>query len=365
MRIRPELVIGVALIVVAFVALFLVANIINPPAQLVLVARRDIQAGERLSPDLAQAAQVELPFIDSFVLESEADRFEGAVFVEAVHQNEPIHKASLIDADNPAAIDRSSLALADPNLVAFVVPVSPETAPPDIREGDRVDLTLGVGSATFLAGSLSVLPTPNPLEPREVFVGSIAESGGQTYLGTPVEPSGSFLPVPVATAVPSPTSPPQVTLPIAKSLVRNAVVLRVVYEQRPNPGFTGEGQSAYVRGDIQSLVLAMPSEAEELVTFALANGDVRVAIRSPLASEGDGSPTLGMSWDDLVAFFYAERELGLQSIAPEASLLGPGASALWPTQRALHAPTATPTQEHPSPSPTPSATASITSTPTP
>ena len=43
MRIRPELLIGVILIVVAFAALFLVANILNPPAQLVLVARRDIQ----------------------------------------------------------------------------------------------------------------------------------------------------------------------------------------------------------------------------------------------------------------------------------------------------------------------------------
>ena len=363
MRIRSELIIGVALVIVAFVALFLVANIINPPAQLVLVARRDIQAGERLSPELARAVEVELPFVDSFILEGEADSFEGAVFIEAVHQNEPIHKASLVDADNPAAVSRSSLALDDPNLVAFVVPVSPETAPPDVREGDRVDLTLGVGSATFLAGSLSVVPTPNPFQPREVFVGGLTESGGQTFLATPVQPSGEFLPIPAATVMPNPTAFPQVTLPIAKSLVRNAVVLKVVYEQRPNPGFTSEGQSTFIRGDIQALVLAVPIEAQEIVTFALANGDVRVAVRSPLASEDDRSPTLGMSWDDLVAFFYAERELALQAIDPEASLTGPGASALWPTQRALHAPTATPTRTPLPPSPTPTATPSATPTP--
>ncbi|HLC21095.1 MAG TPA: SAF domain-containing protein [Candidatus Methylomirabilis sp.] len=364
MRIRPELIIGVALVVVAFLALFLVANILNPPAQLVLVATRDIQAGERLTPELARAVEVQLPFVDSFILEAEADQFEGAVFIEAVHQNEPIHTASLVDADNPAAIFRSSLALDDPNLVAFVVPVSPETAPPDIREGDRVDLTLGVGSVTFLAGSLSVVPTPNPFEPREVFVGGLVESGGQTFLTTPVEPSGQ-LPIPQVTAAPTATQFPQVTLPIAKSLVRNALVLRVVYDQRPNPGFTGEGQSAFIRGDIQALVLAIPMEGQEIVTFALANGDVRVAVRSPLASEEDGSPTLGMSWDDLVAFFYAERELGLQAIDPEASLLGPGASALWPTQRALNAPTVTPTPTALPPSPTPTSTSTATATPGP
>ncbi len=356
MRLRPELIIGVALVVIAFVALFLVANILNPPAQLVLVATRDIQPGERLSPDLARAVEVQLPFVDSFILEAEADQFEGAVFIEAVHQNEPIHKASLVDADNPAAVSRSSLALDDPNLVAFVIPVSPETAPPDIHEGDRVDITLGVGSATFLAGSLSVVPTPNPFEPREVFVGGLVESGGQTFLTTPVEPSGQ-LPIPVSTAVPTATQFPQVTLPIAKTLVRNALVLRVVYEQRPNPGFTGQGESAYIRGDIQALVLAIPIQAEEIVTFALANGDIRVAVRSPLASEDEGSPTLGMSWDDLVAFFYAERELGLQAIDPNASLIGPGASALWPTQRALNAATATPTRTSLPPSPTATATA--------
>ena len=362
MRIRPELLIGVILIVVAFAALFLVANILNPPAQLVLVARRDIQLGERLSPEVARAVEVELPFVDSFILKQEADRFEGAVFVEPVHQNEPIHKASLVDADNPAAISRSSLALDDPNLVAFVVPVSPETAPPDVSEGDRVDLTLGVGSATFLAGSLSVVPTPNPFEPREVFVGGLAESGGQLFL-TPVQPSGEFLPTPAKTPTPNPTQSPRVTLPIAKSLVRNALVLKVIYEQRPNPGFTSEGESAFIRGDIQALVLAIPMEAQEIVTFALANGDVRIAVRSPLASMEDGAPTLGMSWDDLVAFFYAERERSLQNIDPEASLLGPGASALWPTQQALHAPTATATPTPPPPSPTPTAT--VTATPMP
>ncbi len=206
------------------------------------------------------------------------------------------------------------------------------------------------------------MPTPNPFEPREVFIGGLVESGGQTFLATPVEPSGQ-LPIPVATAVPTATQFPQVTLPIAKTLVRNALVLRVVYEQRPNPGFTGEGQSAFIRGDIQALVLAIPMEGQEIVTFALANGDVRVAVRSPLASEEDRSPTLGMSWDDLVAFFYAERELGLQAIDPNASLIGPGASALWPTQRALNAPTSSPTRTPLPPSPTPTSTATATPVP--
>ncbi len=342
MRIRPELIIGVALVIVSFIALFLVANIINPPSQYVLVAVRDIQPGEQLSPELARAVAVELPFIENFILEMEADRFDGALFVESVHANEPIHKASLVSADNPAAASRSSLALDDPGLVAFVVPVSPETAPPDVAIGDRVDLTLGVGSATFLSGSFSVVPTPNPYQPNQVFVGEWSSSDRGEVES---ESSSQSFPITQGSTATEPDAPQRVTLPVAKTLVRGARVLRVVHEQRVNPGFTGEGQSSYIFGDIQALVLAVPLEAQEVLTFALANGDVRVAVLSPVFSQDESRPTLGMSWDDLIAFFYAEREQGLQDINSSESLLGPGASVLWPTQQILLNPTATPKPE--------------------
>jgi hypothetical protein len=73
MRLRPELIIGVALVVIAFVALFLVANVLNPPAQLVLAARHP--AGRAASPELARAVEVQLP---SSIPSSwaEADQFE-------------------------------------------------------------------------------------------------------------------------------------------------------------------------------------------------------------------------------------------------------------------------------------------------
>ena len=356
MRIRPELLIGLVLVLAAFVAFFLVANILNPPPTRILVASRDIAAGEALSPALAELAEVALPQSALFVREADLAEYEGAVFVEAVHQDEPLHKASLVLAGNPAAAGRSALALDDPNLVAFVIPVSPETAPGGLQVGDRVDLTLGVGSATFLSGVLASVPTPDPFEPREVFVGGQVTVDGQQFL-TPVVPSGAFLPTPEATPTPRQTEPALVSLPIAKTLVRSARVLEVVYKRSPNPAFTGsESDSAYLRGDVQAIVVAIPRGAQEVVTFALANGQVRVSVRSPLANSDADEPTMGMSWDDLVAFFYAERALGLSAIDGQTVLLGPGASALWPTQLALMQPTATATQlptTTPTPTPVP------------
>ena len=117
---------------------------------------------------MAQAVAAELPWINSFVLEGEADQYAGSVFIEDVHQNEPIHKASLISAGNPAAASRTSLALDDPVWSPSWCRSRPKRRRPEIREGDKVDLTLGVGSATFLAGSLAVVPTPNPFDPRRL-----------------------------------------------------------------------------------------------------------------------------------------------------------------------------------------------------
>ena len=44
----------------------------------------------------------------------------------------------------------------------------------------------------------------------------------------------------------------------------NALVLRVISEQRPIPGLTGEGQTAFMRDKSQALVLVIPIETHEI-----------------------------------------------------------------------------------------------------
>jgi hypothetical protein len=219
--------------------------------------------------------------------------------------------------------------------VAFVVPINEETAPPNISPGDRVDLILGIGSATFLSGQLSSLPTPNPQDPREVFTGSIYNTGqpgvfreeGDEFLGE-AEGTGSLLPTPQVEQEDE-IQEEYVAMPIAKTLVHGATVIRVIYEQEPNPFAAAEqGASAYTIGPPKAIVVAVPIDSQELLTFALANGDLRVALLSPLADIED-NPTMGMSWTDLVVYFKAQRQLAIEDYDLEQPLVAPGASLIW------------------------------------
>jgi hypothetical protein len=296
--------------------------------------------------------------------------FNGAVSLVPVATGELLPQSGFVLATNPAAANRTALILTDPDMVAFVIPINEETAPPNISPGDRVDLILGVGSATFLSGQLSSLPTPDPQDPREVFTGTIYNTGqpgvfreeGDEYLGDAAG-TGNLLPTPQVIQE-AETQEEYVAMPIAKTLVHGATVIRVIYEQEPNPFAAAEqGASAYTIGPPKAIVVAVPIESQELLTFALANGDLRVALLSPLA-EIEDNLTMGMSWTDLVVFFKAQRQLAIQEYDLEQPLGAPGASLIWSilqaTEQAQQSAPAIATF-----TPTITATPEMTTTPTP
>lgn len=347
---------GSGILVFSLVAMFLLGQVLNPPAQQVFVAAREIQAGEVLTPDLVQLVSVRLPSTAPYLTRAEIETYGYAQVVEPIHAGMFIPKAALSFAGNPAAGARVSLALADPGLVAMTIPVTPLTSPAGIVPGDKVSLNVSVGSATLMNGSFSSGQSA-PSGP---------DAGSNPFAGLPGLPETGAGPgnLPTSTPLPTPTAEPVISLPVTKNLVVSGRVLDVVYETRFNTSAAspnGNPAPAAV-GDILALVVAVPRDAQEALAFSIANGEVRVAVLDPNAPDDPGA-TAGMSWEDLVAYFRWQRQEWLASDPALDAISPPGAAAVVPTLMATTYPTATPLPSRtpargsgpvtPTPSPTP------------
>lgn len=312
--------IGGLILIASIGAMLLVGRFLNPPAQQVFVAVREIQPGETLSPDMVRLANVHLPSTAAFVTAGDIDHYGYAKVVEPIHEGMFISKAALSFAENPAASNRVSLALADPNLVAMTIPVTPLTCPNDLVPGDRVSLDVSVGSANLMSGSFSASKS----SPAENSSSGTTSSNPPGLAGTSSSP--------FVTPVPTPTPEPQFSLPVTKNLVPSGRVLSVVYNETLNPaGLQSPNSSTApqtVRGDIKAIVVAVPRSLQEALAFAIANGEVRVAVLDPNAKDDSSSLTAGMSWDDLVAYFQWQRQEWLATPRPTGPIEPPGAASL-------------------------------------
>src|SRR3990172_1485035 len=173
-------VLGLLLFVGGTAGFLVFAQLINPPTTEVVVAVVDIPPGTTLTEAMLAVDNVHVSpkVLNGLVRKSELSQFIGSTVVEPVSQYEFLRKAAVAAAGNPASAQRVALALSDPNLVAMVVPVKPETAPPSIVEGDYVDLSFGVPSNASFGSSMEVEPTPDtlgsqffqPFEATPVFV---------------------------------------------------------------------------------------------------------------------------------------------------------------------------------------------------
>lgn len=324
-RNSPVVILAIVLMAAGFLGVLAIGQVVNPPPASIAVAIADIPVGTVLSEELVAMDEVHM---DSRVLavlvqSDELKALLGGVVVEPIHALQPIAKAAIAAEGNPATVTRLALGLSDPDMVAMVIPVDPTTSPDAIVEGDRVDLSFGVGSLVASGERLSTEPTPshfvsNGLEPLLEYE---ATEHGQAAASA---------------------AEPLLMLPVAKRIVSAAQVLAVIRDVRSVPSETEDGQltTAQVAGEIRGLVVAIPRDAQELVQFAVDNGHVRVALLSA-AADDDGQtrqPTLGMTWNDLVALVRMEREQALQAGLPDV-VLGPGAHAVEATLQAKHAAT--------------------------
>jgi Flp pilus assembly protein CpaB len=327
MRSRISLVLGLILAIGAFAALFVLGQVVNPSPYRVVVVVREVSPGSRLTSDLVATdpQSISPKVAKEYILEEELEEYLGATIVNPLHPGQPLMHAHLVRAGNPAAERRLSLVLEDAAMAAMVIPVDAKKAPQDLRAGDRVDFLYGVGRVQTQNASIPTPPSP--------FDDSVA--AGVTT-STVAGPEGA-----IATATPM----PEFEFPMAKAVVRDLEVLGTVHDEQPNPAYGGpdSGQPPTIKGELKAVQVAVPREKTEILHYAITTGDYQLALLSPNAPNGrDDRATLGMTWEDLEAFFWKEREMALEAITDTATLDGPGAAALVSTPQGTPVVLATP-----------------------
>jgi len=300
---------GLLLTVGAFLGFLLWGRLTNPPPYRVVVAVENIAPFTELREEMFVVdEQIIAPQVaQRYVLEEEMEVYIQAVPIEPLYIGEPVTKNRLLLSDNPRSLYRLSLGLDDPSMVAMVIPVDGDSSVSELAVGDQVNIEFAVGG--------------QGATPSLMAVGTEEESAGEEE---------------------------EVVLPLAKTLLQRVPVLRVNFEQIPNPnyglgaGFDGRSgtvERPFLEGEIESIVVLIPDSEQEMLTFALENGAVRIALVSPLALEEPMIPLPGVMWPDFVERFLGERGAAATYAVTETYTITPTEVLPLPT------PEATPTPE--------------------
>ena len=351
-------IVGLLLAVGAFVAYLVLGGVLNPPPYQVVVAVRDIPPYTVITSDaLAVDSQsMSKTVARNLVLKQEVDHYIGGMAIEPIHAGEPLRKSAVISPDNPAASRRLALLLDDPTKAVMVIPVTPETCPEQVQSGDYVHLVASFAPGGIGGGGQSLaemLATPTP-----PFAITPLPSPTPT---PPITPTGAVtLPTAIAPAATPYLSAEEMTLPIAKVTVQNCKVLAVRRRRVANPAF-GRGGQPFVEGDIQAVVVLVPEESVELLTFAIDNGKVHlVLVPAQVGKEEEHDPTLGVAWSDVLSFILNERRMALGEMVEVV----PPTATPTPTPEGWLPPveTSTPIPPTTTPAPTPTKAAGVPST---
>ncbi len=280
------LAIGLLLVIGAFLGFLVWGSLTNPAPYRVAVALKDIPPGGEIKLDSVTVdEQIINPRVaQRFILESELSQYLGGVAVENIFTGEPLTKLRIATGNVAQRSKRLALALRDERLVAMVIPVTPKTSPQEIVPGDLVNLVWGVGNSTAL--NFAEQPSTN--------------TNQRTATPTP-RPSDA---------------PDKVVLPVARTLLHRSVVARVNFQQIPNPNYATASiggantnrEPPFLQGPIESLVVLVPRETQEMVAFALNNGTVHITLWSSQVEPGEVTPLPGVMWSDVLNGFINNRK---------------------------------------------------------
>ena len=301
------LTLGLVLAVAAGGAVLTILQQVNRPRVPVAIAATDLAAGQPLRSDSVRYELVDSRSLalKTLLTESQVEAMIGLPLAHAVARSEYLSVSDIATADSPAAAGRVALMLSDPSLVAVAIPIGEDTAPGAIVVGDSIDISVGLNGTNYARPMDPESSTGTGLYANEVQ----APDTMQQLQATQVAPEGLLLPA-------------------AKVIVQSATVLAVQREQLQAQTTTranGQTTTTAAPGRIVALTVAVPAEAIELLQFAIDNGTVRIAVL-PLTAAQDGprQPTMGMVWNDWVAFLEQDRAAALSQGQP--AVPGPGAA---------------------------------------
>lgn len=354
-------IIGILLALGAFVGYLLLGNFLAPPPAKVIVALRDISPYTPLDANMlgVDAQQLNSQVLATLVQKEELESYLGGFVTTPIFAGEPLRKSAIVTAENPMAAKRLALALTDPNRVAAVIPVDAKTAPTQIVTGDYVDLVISMAPGNLAGGASNNF--------GEILAGQNSNQAGFGFgpsaVITPTR--GTFSSSIFATGIMSgPLAGNAMNLPVTKAVIRAVPVLAVAFEQVPNPSYASAGfgdngtnappQPAYLPGALNAITVSIPRTSAELLNFGIDNGKVHVLLlpvqegQTEFAAQKN-DPTLGVSWNDVLAFMIQERQQLAAAfnanVASNSSASGTNANAAKPTgsptPNAKNSPTAT------------------------
>jgi Flp pilus assembly protein CpaB len=301
------LTLGLVLALAAGGAVLTILQQVNRPRIPVAIAAVDLAAGQPLRSDSVRYELVDSRSLalKTLLTEAQVQELIGQPLAHPVARSEFISISDIATADSPAAAGRVALMLSDPSLVAVAIPLGEDTAPAAIVVGDSIDISVGLNGTNYA----------RPMDPEN--------ATGTGLYASEIQPPDTLSEL-QATQV----APQGLLLPAAKVIVQSATVLAVQREPvqaQTTTRTTGQTTTAAVPGRIVALTVAVPAEAIELLQFAIDNGIVRIAVL-PVSAAQDGprQPTMGMVWNDWVAFMEQDRQAALGQGPPVVP--GPGAA---------------------------------------
>ena len=274
---RLFVLLGAFLGIAVAIGIFLFMQFSRPVITEVPVARADIPAGTVLKTDLFRVAQMSnldnetlLKWITVAEWRSKAD---GKTTTSDVRAGFPVAEAQIDPNSTNAQESRLSLALAGKNEYYVVIPTTPNEVGNYIQPGDRIDLIISIGAA----GNKEALAVAQPNEMRS----NPNEVTPQNII--------------------SETAP----MPMSKLVMQNMTVLRIDRETTRAASSTPQPGSV-TSGNVQRLYVKVSRDQLEVFSFVLNNGKHNFAVRAANNS-ADTVPVEGVTWEDFVNWFYAQR----------------------------------------------------------
>lgn len=297
---KIQLLVGIVLAVAAGLGVLFVGRLNQPPEYQVVVAADEIPAFSRIDAgDVAVDVQSVSPKVaEMYVLADEWAAMAAAgdvAAIEPLHPGQPLLREQVASGAEAEGLTRLAAALDDASQVIVSVPVE-QGGVPSLVPGDVIALYFSAGrvQASQLITEVVVGGEPE-LDPEST--ASFTETAGW---GGRDEPQV----VTVTT---------ELEMPLAKQIAEG-VVYRLNRERRQNPNYGAPGmehEPRYIEGELQALDVVVDRETAEWVVFALAHGQVQVAvlpaINRPAVEAGTLPVTAGATWSDFEQSFFAER----------------------------------------------------------
>ncbi len=280
------LVLGVILGVIVAVGIYMFIQFSRPATVDVPVAIGPIPAGTVLKPFLfriVHMSNVDKDTLSQWVTAADwANVADGKSTTSDIRTGFPVARAQ-IDPNSSGAVEtRLSNAITGTNDYYVVVPVKPDEVGAYIQPFDRIDLIVSLGSA-----SLSALTLPPTMTTAAGDVVNADLNVTQT-----------------------------IPLPISKLIMQDMTIIRI---DRAAPSASNSAaraaDPANATGDVQRLYLRVTRDQLEVLSFVLNNGRHNYAIRAATGSQ-ETPPSDGVTWDDFVRWFYAQRGNNAKGAAP-------------------------------------------------